>query len=67
MLHARHIKQPMPMKDGFRSPPGRLTAAYAGVNNLQNVAEGSEVLVVGCCSAIGVNPGQGSVISNETG
>jgi hypothetical protein len=51
----------MPIKDGFRSPSGKLPVANARVNNLQNVSEGSKVLAVGCCSAIGVNPRQGSV------
>ena len=41
----------MPIKDGFRSPSGKLPVANARVNNLQNVSEGSKVLVVGCCSA----------------
>jgi Protein of unknown function (DUF4256) len=57
----RHIKPSMPIKDGFHSPSGKLPVANARVNNLQNVSEGSKVLVVGCCSAIGVNPKQGSV------
>jgi hypothetical protein len=62
------IKPSMPIKDGFRSPSGKLPVANADVNNLQNASEGFEitlrgvpkVLVVGCCSAIGVNPRQGS-------
>jgi hypothetical protein len=45
----------MPIKDGFRSPSGKLPVANARVNNLQNLSEGSKVVVVGCFSAIGVN------------
>jgi hypothetical protein len=36
----------MPIKAGFRSPSGKLLVANARVNNLQNVSEGSRVLVV---------------------
>ena len=68
-MTCRHFKQSMPIKDGFRSPSGELPVANAGVNNLQNVSEGFDItlrrmakaLVAGCCSAIGVNPRQGSV------
>ena len=31
----------MPIKDGFRSPSGKLLVANARVNNLQNLSEGS--------------------------
>ena len=37
----------MPIKDGFRSPSGKVPVANARVNNLQNVSEGSKVLVGG--------------------
>jgi hypothetical protein len=37
----------MPIKNGFRSPSGKLPVANARVNNLQNVSEGSKVLVGG--------------------
>jgi hypothetical protein len=33
----------MPIKDGFRSPSGKLPLANARVNNLQNVSEGFDI------------------------
>ncbi len=37
-LTGRHMQQPLPLKDSFRSAKGQLPIAHATVNNLQNVS-----------------------------
>jgi len=37
-LTGRHMKQTMPLKDGYRQPTGKLTIKNAKVNNLQNIS-----------------------------
>jgi excinuclease UvrABC ATPase subunit len=36
-LTGRHMKEQIPLKDGFRAPTGRLPVKHAKVNNLQNI------------------------------
>ena len=37
-LTGKHLKEKIPLKDGFRSPTGRLPVKNAKVNNLQNIS-----------------------------
>jgi len=37
-LTGRHMKEQVPLKDGFRTPTGKLPVKHAKVNNLQNIS-----------------------------